>query len=280
MSSILFLTLFLRTFICYLFLQWKIITIFLILWLLVTFLIEQKFNFPKNHSFYKFLKKQINEPRTVSGALIGAFGTFLIFSPSIFFWDQWYDRNLPFYNVALNGLNKLSMFEFEPSEREDGYRQKVRTLNKGDEGFEEILLLLEKIDSKRVRDRSKVKKITNRRWVSRNEISGQFLDMINIMHVYDSSHFPPYSLVATVNEVRQKRQDLRNRLIEGWGTAFVILGIFFAYVWQGSIKISDWIDYTLDKIVWKWLKLNRVKDLKKLEEVRSSAWRMQNRGRS
>ena len=171
------------------------------------------------------------------GALLGALGTVIVFSPNISFWDNWYNHKLSFYQAALTGLHTLSTFAPELSE-EDG-RQREKTLHVKEDGFNEILELLKEINAERVSDIINIEQITNRRVTKYEEKSREYIDIMNVIHVYNSKAKFPYSLITTETDLRQHLRDRRNRAIEGWGTFFVILGIFWGYLWQGSVYTKN-----------------------------------------
>jgi len=168
--------------------------------------------------------------------LIAAFGTFVIFSPNFPPVSEWYNRQCPYFRALNEGLNSLSNFEFETSSND--YRQDEKTLEKDQQGFAEILEILRMVNRKKV-DPLNVKQITNRRDGTIREGSGEYLDVLNLIHVYDPKVKPYYFLVTTENDLRLWVQMHRNRWIEGTGTAIVIIGIFWPYLWQFFVFLLD-----------------------------------------
>ncbi len=222
---------------------WIFIAALVVFWVLFVLLVEYVIKFiNKRTALYKRFKELVEKPKAVIGVLIAAIGTFIVFSLNIPHWDSWYNNNIGFYKTAYTALNKLSSFEPEPSEPSG--RQRVKTLEEGQEGFNEIIFSLKEINNARVEGRN-IEKITNTRRWSTEEYSGQFLDVMNVIHVYDHAKEPPYSLVTTEADLRQYLRDRRNRYVEGIGTVFIILGIFWMYLYQGTVYLLE----SFDKII-------------------------------
>lgn len=219
--------------------KWDFIFSLLALWVLFVLLCERVVIQPlKQTSFYKRLKELIDKPRALVGVLLAGIGTFIVFSPNIAYWDIRYNNNMGFYEASYNALKKLS--EFGPEVSEPSGRQRIKTLENGEKGFSEIISSLQEINPTRVEGKS-IEKITNTRRWSTQEYSGQYLDIMNVIHVYDHLIDPPYSLVTTETDLRQYLRNRRNRDVERIGTIFIILGIFWMYLYQGTVHLISWI---------------------------------------
>ncbi len=169
----------------------------------------------------------IEKKRFVTGAVISALGALIIISGNFLFFNRIYDAL--FFNALMRGLHELTDFKPEPSEQ-DG-RQKIKTLEKGTVEFDAIRNILA-ANVQSVRD-LRVEKVTNRRETKYEEQSKQYLDLMDVIHVYDSNAQPQYNLVTTESDLRTWIVLYRNRWIELVGTMFVIAGIFLPYLWQG-----------------------------------------------
>lgn len=213
-------------------------------------------------------RKLIKEPRVVVGAIIAALGAFIIFTPNIKYWDAWYDKNIEPFRILSEGLTHLNSFELElPTISYDSsisyqnlhrdvskelrpidYYQNEKTLDKDADvqkkQFYAIIRILRMIKPEAIRDID-VHKITNRRQWVYEENSGQFLEIMNPIHVYDPNLSSPYVLITTESALREAAMAYKNRIIEGVGTLFVILGVFWPFLWQGSVHIKnvgkDWL---------------------------------------
>lgn len=180
--------------------------------------------------------KLVGSWRILFGAIIGAVGTFMIFSPNIPQSNDWYIRNCPHFYAMSSGLKKLTDFQIEPSSPD--YREEEKSLKKGQPGFDEILRILEGIAPEKINQMS-VEEITNRRNGTFREQSGEYVDVLNLVHVQDSNAKPPYALITTESDLRLRIDLYRNLWIEGLGTALVLLGIFWPYLWQLFVLIWE-----------------------------------------
>lgn len=170
------------------------------------------------------------------GVFFGAIGTIVIFSPNLPPINNWYTQKCPYFHALSHGLNRLSDFQIEPSSPD--YREKEKSLRKGEEGFEEILGILEVIAPQKVK-RMTVQEITNRRSDTLREQSGEYLDVLNLVHVHDPNAKPPYALITTESDLRLRIDIHRQIWIEGLGTAIVLIGIFWPYFWRLLIFLKD-----------------------------------------
>ncbi len=104
--------------------------------------------------------------------------------------------------------------------------------------------LLKEINPDRVKS-NEVEQITNRRVTNKGykEQSGEHFDIMNIIHVYSGKAKFPYSLVTTETDLRQHLRERRNRSIEGWGTVFVLWGIFWQYLWEMATYLLNKIKH-------------------------------------
>ena len=169
----------------------------------------------------------IEKKRFVVSAVISALGALIIISGNFTFFNNIYDAL--FFNPLRQGLYALADFKPEPSEP-DG-RQRVKTLESGSAEFEAIRrILIANVEALRSLN---IEKITNRRQAKYEEQSKQYLDLMNVIHVYDSNAHPNYNLATTESDLRTWIMLYRSRWIELVGTTFVIAGIFLPYLWQG-----------------------------------------------
>ena len=110
---------------------------------------------------------------------------------------------------------------------------------------------------------------------------------MNVIHVRDDKANPVYSLVTTESDLRQRLLTRRNRSISAFGTVVVILGIFWQYLWQATISMTDLILGLLKKLgkrlwsiglfIWQsfiYFKNLITKQMKKMREQIKKAARM------
>mgnify|MGYP001603530533 CR=1 FL=1 len=169
----------------------------------------------------------IEKKRFVMGAAISALGALIIISVNFVWPNNIYDAL--FFKPLMQGLHDLTDFKPEPSEA-DG-RQRIKTLERGSAEFEAIRrILIANVETIRSLN---IEKITNRRQAKYEEQSKQYLDLMNVIHVYDSNTHPNYNLATTESDLRTWITLYRSRWIELIGTIFVIAGIFLPYLWQG-----------------------------------------------
>lgn len=174
--------------------------------------------------------------RILFGAIFGAIGTIVIFSPNLPLINNWYTESCPYFHSLSQGLNRLSDFQIELSSPD--YREEEKSLKKGEEGFDAILTILEGIASQKIK-RMTVQEITNRRSNTLREQSGEYLDVLNLVHMHDPNAKPPYVLVTTESDLRLRIDIHRQIWIEGVGTAIVLVGIFWPYFWQLLVFMKD-----------------------------------------
>ncbi len=190
----------------------------------------------KTQSTITRIYKLVGSWRILLGAFFGAIGTFVIFSPNFPVVNDWYTEKCPYFRTLSHGLNRLSDFQIEPSSPD--YREEEKSLKKGQEGFEAILKILEGVAPQKIKKMT-VQEITNRRSNTLRERSGEYLDVLNLVHVHDPDAKPPYALITTESDLRLRIDIHRKIWIEGVGTALVLIGIFWPYFWQLLVVVKD-----------------------------------------
>lgn len=168
--------------------------------------------------------------------LISAVGTIVIFSPNISSLENWYIEKCPYFHAFKIGLDKLTDFQIEPTSAD--YREEEKSLKKGELGFEEILKILKNISPDKMNGISVIE-ITNRRNGTFRELSGEYIDVLDLIHVNDPNAKPKYVLITTESDLRLRIDIHRSIWIEGFGTALAILGIFWPYLWQFFIFVKE-----------------------------------------
>lgn len=185
---------------------------------------------------FKGIYKLAGSWQHLFGALIAAFGTFIIFSPNIAPAVKIYENVIPYFGNMKAGIQKLEDFRYEASEPDK--RQREKSLPKGQRGFNEVLHILRAINGDKLKGKEALE-ITNRRDGTYLEGTGEHLDLFNLVHVRVAEDVISYKLITTDQNLKLFAAMDRNRWIEGVGAAFVILGIFFPYLWQGIIFICE-----------------------------------------
>ncbi|GEM_PF-3115101 len=183
-------------------------------------------------------KKLIGSKRHLFGALLSIIGTFILFSPNHPRIHNLYDQT--FFKPITEVMNALSNFNFEPSSND--LKQKVKTLNRGDAGFQCILKILREGNFNRLKDVSNqnIVKITNKRVYEYKENSGESLGLLNVIHVYDEKNgSKPYALITTENDLKLAVEIHKNRWINFIGTFLIVIGIAWPYVWQAGVFFKD-----------------------------------------
>jgi len=213
---------------------------------------QRQFLKKKSPSTIARIYKLVGSWRILFGALIGATGTFIIFSPNIPQSNNWYIQNCPYFHAFSDGLEKLTNFQVEPSSPD--YREGETSLKKGQPGFKEILKILNGTAPSKINKMSVIE-ITNRRDGTLKESSGEYIDVLNLVHVHDPNANPPYALITTESDLHLRIDLHRDRWIEGLGTAIALLGIFWPYLWQLFIVAGTFLK---NLTTWIFEKLNRM----------------------
>ena len=168
------------------------------------------------------------------GATISVLGTFIIFSPNIALMSKLYDKKISYFKSINVGIDKLTHYGGEPTEK-DG-RQREKELKVGDVGFNEILQILESAKPEKFNN-VEIEQITSRREQTYLEGSGEYLDLLSLIHVKVKNQQIPYRLITTMSNLEVYVQIHKDRCIEGIGTLVIILGIFWPYIIQSMVVL-------------------------------------------
>lgn len=190
-------------------------------------------------SFFRFFRALLRGcywPQII-GTALSVLGTLIWFSPNSSEAINFYQSKCPYFHRLREGVNYLTSFDLELSEQD--YRQRDKSLKRGEPGFNEVLGALILIRPEKIKDKDRVLEITGRRESSYREGTGEFFDLLKLIHVNIPGDGVPYKLITSEFELRKTCDDIRNRLIESIGVAFVVFGLLVPHLWRGFIFVLD-----------------------------------------
>lgn len=204
--------------------------------------------------------KRVSCPRQFFGSLIAVLGTIILVSPCVKPLNFFYTQVVPeFHNLSI-GVKALT--DFQVDLEDPNLHQPDTSLEKGRPGFDEVLNILEQISPKKIQ-KSQIVSITNSKRGTYKQVSGESLDVLNIIHVNTSSEDPSYKIICTETELIEKIEAHKNIRLYWVGTVLVVVGTLWQFIWQIFILIA----YSMRKSGFPEKKLLNMSSMERIKDA-------------